>query len=740
MSIKRVTAKKDNTISTAFKANLNDRAASSNMGASDILEMFSIFGHASSGSLERSRVLADFPVDEIASMRTSGEIPESGSATFVVKLFNAEHGQTTPSNYTVSAHPLVRTWNEGEGLDMESYLDKGTSNWYSASAGRPWYTYGGDFATSSYISTSPVPLNYDMYFDTGFENYEVDITSLVEEWLKTENGNGQNATGSITLTQNLADADQIKLYTFDGQSQNIVITTASVTVANTYYVELGATAEDTLTNIKDRLDLGLSIRLQTEVSGATINFTQNGGGFYGNTIISASFDSTTGSLVDFNGGQGAPNYGLLFKLSGSYETGDQQASYYTKKYFARSSHHQLERPIIEVQWDPSVQDDRANFMRSSSLATAAENLNSIYLYNRRRTGYMDIPDTGSTLVVQLVNRVGGSTVDISGEDVSDNYVTASRVSAGIYKASFAYAGDESTLRDVWKRHTFTPASSTGVAASASISFASIPLDGESFTLVDASTASASFIVSGGVSTNDGSQNGSGQFIVGRSALADTAAFVTRLSEVITAQTASAISSTTSDTTLNLVQDITGSSGNTAIDLSGFTGASLSEGSGFQGGFTFVPASHSYEEIYTGSYITIREESPVSFYETPQYITNITNLKPSYAKDEQATFRLYTRNKNWKPNLYTVARNAAPVDILTDAYYKIVRASDNFVVIDYSTGSVPSYSSLSYDASGSYFDLDMSILEPNYLYEISILRKYENDYIEQKEKFKFRVEP
>jgi hypothetical protein len=35
---------------------------------------------------------------------------------------------------------------------------------------------------------------------------------------------------------------------------------------------------------------------------------------------------------------------------------------------------------------------------------------------------------------------------------------------------------------------------------------------------------------------------------------------------------------------------------------------------------------------------------------------------------------------------------------------------------------------------------MSNLEPNYLYEISFLRKNENDYIEQKEKFKFRVNP
>ena len=50
-------------------------------------------------------------------------------------------------------------------------------------------------------------------------------------------------------------------------------------------------------------------------------------------------------------------------------------------------------------------------------------------------------------------------------------------------------------------------------------------------------------------------------------------------------------------------------------------------------------------------------------------------------------------------------------------YKIKRVVDNMTVIDYSTGSLRSYSSLSYDSNGSYFDLDMSILEPNYLYEI-----------------------
>ena len=82
----------------------------------------------------------------------------------------------------------------------------------------------------------------------------------------------------------------------------------------------------------------------------------------------------------------------------------------------------------------------------------------------------------------------------------------------------------------------------------------------------------------------------------------------------------------------------------------------------------------------------------------------------------------------------------PVNVIPDAYYRLKRVADDFTIINYSTASTPSYSQLSYDASGSYFDLDMSILEPNYLYEISFLYKDGTSYIEQKEKFKFRVDP
>ncbi len=57
MAIKRFFATKDNTITNAFKEGLTTRGTGSNMGAADILEVFSIYGQATSASSELSRVL-----------------------------------------------------------------------------------------------------------------------------------------------------------------------------------------------------------------------------------------------------------------------------------------------------------------------------------------------------------------------------------------------------------------------------------------------------------------------------------------------------------------------------------------------------------------------------------------------------------------------------------------------------------------------------------------------------------
>ena len=371
MTIKRYIANKDNTITNAFKENLTTRATDANMGASDIIEVFSIYGQATTSSTEQARILIEFPVSQITSDRAASVIPASGSVNFVLKLTNAEHSFTTPSDFTLSVYPLLNPWTEGTGLDMEGYTDTGVSSWSFRVSGSSWTGADGNFNDS---------LRQDAVFESGTENLEVDISNIVEKWI----------TG--TLNQ----------------------------------------------------------------------------------------------------------YGLLIKLSGSAENVAggvdplAEKSYYTKKFFARQSQFFFARPNIEARWD------------SSSAHTAS--------------------------------------------------------------------------------------------------------------------------------------------------------------------------------------------------------------------------------------------LPTPYVRADEYIYKVTNLKSSYKTYERTTFKVHTRKKDWQPNIYTVATNTAPIDLVDESYYKVRRVADNREVVGYSTSSSPSYSKLSYNASGSFFDFDMSILEPNYLYEISFLYKDGLDYVEQKEKFKFRVDP
>ena len=93
MAVKRYWARSDNTITNAYEENLTTRGTGSNMGASDILEVFSVYGQAASSSAEKSRALIKFNVtastNSIQSDRTDGVIPASGSVSFYFRLFNS---------------------------------------------------------------------------------------------------------------------------------------------------------------------------------------------------------------------------------------------------------------------------------------------------------------------------------------------------------------------------------------------------------------------------------------------------------------------------------------------------------------------------------------------------------------------------------------------------------------------------------------------------------------------------
>jgi len=864
MAIKKYTATKDNVISTALKANLSGSAKVSNMGSSDILEIFSIFGQANSASIEKSRVLVQFPIDEISADRDANRIPESGSVNFIVRIGNAEHGQTTPETYDLSAHALLQPWDEGYGLDMEEYTDAGASNWLSRSQGLVWHNTGSDFVNTELVTYTNIPLHYTQSFTSPTQDIVIDATGLVEEWIKGYKETSTAASAGLTFHSGVLPAQNsfVRIHSYDGGYKRFMFTHTNSTGSsadNTVYVLTGSSIAQTITNFTASVLTHFAGKITTSVDNLKVKFTQVTGGFPGNTAISQSLpvaatctltvsdaggvgngetivlvdtagtphtftangglSTTTNNSIGINGiaggssaaalntmaskiaatvvdststshqlitasvsaavitftqltggtsgnrtntdnmggavltnfqngfgtnfsnvsssfagGTGAQNYGFLLKLSGTYEDSSRERSFYTKKLFSRSSHHFFERPIIEARWDKSIKDDRYYVFRSSSLAPQADNLNTIFLYNKQRNGLADIPDTGSALLVSLHPSIGAGPIDLPvAGGVSSGlttHITASKHSKGVYKAVFACSNTGSTFYDIWQKRTAEPVAATAQLA---VTNAGAIAQSETFQLVDAAGAPHTFIINGGLTTTTNNVIGTSGLAGGTGAAALNAMAQKIAATVVdgTSTCNATITASVSAANITFSQITKGTSGNqdNTSSMGGITLANFANGT-----------DNVYTAFVTGSGFTLKDLSAGFYFEDPKYNIKITNLKPAYSVDEKITFRVYMRNKNWQPNIYTVASNTPPVHFFRNGFYRLDRVADNHNVIAYSTGSTPSYSSLSYDVSGSFFDLDMSILEPNYLYQISFLQKDGNNYIEQKEKFKFRVDP
>lgn len=192
MAINRYFATKDTVITNAYLPNLLTRGTGSNQGASDVLDVFSISAQANSSSREASRLLTYFPTTNIVADRAAGTLPVSGSVNFVLRLYNAPHSETIPKGFDLLVSPLSQSFTEGNGLDFETLSDKTRggergADWIFAGSGTAWSTQGGDFLASALSQT----------FDSGIEDLEVDITSLVENWV---NGNIPNNGVAIRLS------------------------------------------------------------------------------------------------------------------------------------------------------------------------------------------------------------------------------------------------------------------------------------------------------------------------------------------------------------------------------------------------------------------------------------------------------------------------------------------------------------------------------------------------------------
>ena len=209
MAIFRISASADNTITNAFEENLSTRGTGSNMGASSILEVFSIYGQASTDSLELARTLIQFPIQEFINKRNVEKVlPASGSVEYYLKLYNAPHTDNTPKSYDLFILPISKTWQEGIGLDMVNYKDltyeyEG-SNWINNASASTWTTEGGDFLYEQALTAS---------LTTGLEDIEIDVSNIVEKWIKGTDGGAYNNYGFGIILSSSLELEKKSYYT-----------------------------------------------------------------------------------------------------------------------------------------------------------------------------------------------------------------------------------------------------------------------------------------------------------------------------------------------------------------------------------------------------------------------------------------------------------------------------------------------------------------------------------------------
>jgi len=647
MTILRYTASADNTITNTFVSPSEHtiRATGSNMGQSDILETFSIYGRrgANNDTSELSRILIKFPIDKISADRTAGKIPAVDSVKFILKMYNAKHTMTTPNNYDLLVSAVSSSWEEGTGLDMATYSDKTSdgagSNWINANA-----NFASASATITALSKTAGQANTRVLAVTDSAgnsvNFSIDnslsTSTATKIAFSNANSNANQFAANIVSAINLAKV---------ASTLNVTASASDATV--TLKQMAGGFVGNSTSDIAGTAVSDSVVTIANQWTGGNGKWTSPGGDYHSSNTSTQTFekgfenlelDVTT--LVEqwVSGLSGAPgdssgdaskknNYGFGIRLSNSYEayyTGSEahsitnsngpKRSYYTKTFFGRGTEFFYKRPVIEAQFDERVKDDKGRFYVSSSLLHKSQCTNDLYFYNYYAGKLYDIRgkvDAYPTL--KLYHGIShGPSSSVAFKRASDNYassvstaVTATRVSQGIYKATVCLTAalPESApyLYDVW--------------------------------------------------------------------------------------------------------------------------------------------SMSSTEVLTGSAISPITFKPSQAANDSSYVISMPNLKKEYKYNQKARLKLYTRYKNWSPNIYSVAKNKPEALIIPSASYRVLRSIDDYEVVPYGYESAYSYySMLSYDVSGNYFDLSMDLFEIGYQYTIkfAFYDGFSKSYIEQPYEFKFRV--
>lgn len=186
MTYRLLSASKDSYITD--KIIQGSRSIHANVGQAGTLDLFKLYNESTlsgtSAPVEISRILIQLDYSELTS-----EIVSKPSFTASLRLKDVYGGQTVPSNYTLVAFPLSKSFNEGRGFDVASFRDIDTANFITASTGVTWSASGAsalgtigndvDVIVSGDIGAGLQYLGASQTFSRGDEDALFNITSLV---------------------------------------------------------------------------------------------------------------------------------------------------------------------------------------------------------------------------------------------------------------------------------------------------------------------------------------------------------------------------------------------------------------------------------------------------------------------------------------------------------------------------------------------------------------------------------
>lgn len=192
-----LSASKDNYITNKVIA--KQRCETSNVGQAGTLDLFHLYNESTilnyTGSVEElSRILIQFDYSKITELTSSLlDINDSSFKTYLV-LKNIYGGQTVPSNFTLRAIPISKSWDEGRGFDVIAFRDLDNSNYLSASRNSgtvvSWSSPGAslsgtlgvnnlDIIVSGNLGNGLEDLSVSQFFTRGDEDLILNVTKLV---------------------------------------------------------------------------------------------------------------------------------------------------------------------------------------------------------------------------------------------------------------------------------------------------------------------------------------------------------------------------------------------------------------------------------------------------------------------------------------------------------------------------------------------------------------------------------